>query len=324
MTALAPGRSACIVGASAVGAFGADWKGLDAALEAPQSFRCRALDLEPLENREAVRARKLMSRGARLGALAMTRALADAGWTEHHEEIGAFFGVGASGGSMEELEAMLRKSAGPHGFSTEAFGGPGLLACNPLLAFQLMNNFTLCHGAILNGTGGPNAAFFSRGGGTAFALAEAIHALAETDATRVLAGAADTALHPVTRDELEREGWLNRGVVPAEGAAVLALAASGGPRITDVSLSSLEALATRDAADVVVTVGSTDELRGSLAKAFAGAIDVSGLGESLAATPALAWVVAYRLISTGRAKSVHVVTAGVDGEVTSVRLEGAA
>ena len=42
-----------------------------------------------------------------------------------------------------------------------------------------MNNFTLCHSAILQGPAGPNSAFFSRGGGTLLAISEAMAALIE-------------------------------------------------------------------------------------------------------------------------------------------------
>ena len=305
---------------SSVGAFGSDWHALLDALD--ESGADAQLALDALESREAVRARKLMSRGARLGALAIAKALDDAGWSGQLEDIGAFFGVGASGGSLEDLEAILAKSAGPRGFSLEAFGGAGLLACNPLLAFQLMNNFTLCHGAILAGTAGPNAAFFARGSGTAFALAEAIHALAEGDATRVLAGGADTALHPVTRDELARDAWLARGLKPAEGAAVLALCPvkDGLTRIGDVCVGEwADELAVRPD-DLLVTTGCTTELR----RRFAGYerhLDASALGDSLAATPALCWVLGHLLISAGRATSVLAVTGGIDGCLTVARLE---
>src|SRR5438105_2610014 len=126
-------RPAWVAGASALGAFGSSWRGLGAAAAAGAAPGGE-LALEPLESREAVRARKLMSRSARLAALALRAALADAGWAERREEVGAYLGVGASGGVMEELEAMLRASSDAGRFTTARFGEAGLLACNPLLA----------------------------------------------------------------------------------------------------------------------------------------------------------------------------------------------
>ena len=107
---------------------------------------------------------------------------------------------------------MLRESVADGAFRSDRFGDAGLRAANPLFAFQLMNNFTLCHGAILAGLDGPNAAFFSRGAGTVRALREAAFAVAEADAPAALAGGADSALHPVTACELARGGHAGASV----------------------------------------------------------------------------------------------------------------
>jgi 3-oxoacyl-(acyl-carrier-protein) synthase len=168
---------------------------------------------EPLAN---PRARKMMSRGACLAAAA--RALVREVGCGLRDEVGYFLGVGASGGSLDDVIALLDESIADGAFSLVRFGEHGLGACNPLLAFQLMNNFTMCHGAILEGIGGPNAALFSRGAGTTAALIEAVHAIAGGDCEHAIAGGADCALHPVTRAELARDGFVERGLVPAEGA----------------------------------------------------------------------------------------------------------
>ena len=142
----------------------------------------------------------MMSRAAYLAAAAVHAALRELrrrgpGWGRR-ADTGLFLGVGASGGDIPELEAMLRESVAGDAFSLDRFGDAGLRAANPLFAFQLMNNFTLCHGAILAGLEGPNAAFFSRGAGTVRALREAAFAVAEGEAPVALAGGADSALIP--------------------------------------------------------------------------------------------------------------------------------
>lgn len=227
-------RPVAVIAASALTARGLGWRGLGRAVRAGDMAvtSCKALggvlaaqvpslpagqDVEP-------RQLKLMSRGARLSCVA-ARSLFQASPALPREETGFFLGVGASGGAVEELEAMLDASFLEDRFDLGRFGAAGLGACNPLFAFQLMNNYTLCHAAIREGLRGPNAAIFSRGSGTVLALAEARYAVAAGDCEVALGGGADSALHPVTWAELRREE--GEGVVPGEGAALLALAAPG-------------------------------------------------------------------------------------------------
>ena len=181
-------RDVYISSAAAVSALGFEWRGLGQAVSAgvPGFSPSRQLaethgvvqaaQVPPIPGDMDVdaRSRKLMSHPARLAAVALRLALHGAAWShEAREEIALYLGVGASGCAMDELNRMLAASIVDRAFSQERFGGAGLAACNPLFAFQLMNNFTLCHGAILNGTGGANGAFYSRGTGTVAALAEA-------------------------------------------------------------------------------------------------------------------------------------------------------
>jgi len=198
-----PATGVAIVAAAAVSAFGLSWRGLGEAV-ATRSLAPRSTfevpPISPADDAGDARARKAMSRPARLAAIALRRALADAAWSAaERESAGFFLGVGASGGPIGEMVAMLRASLDEHSrVSPARLGAEGLLASNPLFTFHVLNNFTLCHGAILEGVQGPNAALFSRGGGTVEALQEAVAALAGGDCDRALAGGADTALHPTT------------------------------------------------------------------------------------------------------------------------------
>jgi len=241
------------------------------------------------------RQKKLMSRAAELSALALHELFATAGWTDRREAIGCYAGVGASGGDLGEVRALLGAASDGETLSMERFGREGLAACTPLLAFQLMNNFVLAHAAIQERVGGPNAAFFSRGAGTTMALCEALAALGEGDCERAVAGGADDALHEVTRAELVREG--HDGPL-AEGAAYLGLARDGAGALARVQ-ASVRPRAWD--ADVVLRV---EEVAGAL-------------GQALAATPALAWAAAVDLIVAG-APRVAVVGRGLDGDVGTV------
>jgi 3-oxoacyl-(acyl-carrier-protein) synthase len=312
----------------------------------------------------------MMSRGAYLAARCLGQLLREVGWaSEQRARAGYFLGVGASGGSLDDVIALLDESIEGGAFSLARFGEHGLGACNPLLAFQLMNNFTLCHGAILEGIGGPNGALFSRGVGTTAALIEAVHAIREGACEHAVAGGADSAIHPVTRAELARDGFVARGLQPAEGGGLVALAAGAGADggagagvaglavIEGCGIASGGAAAlpgeevpppSADAIDEAVAAtgarpgqGEPWELvvlapwgppAGDALRAWARAaapratvVDVSaGLGDALAASPALAWIAALDLLAAGRARRALVLAAGTDGDVGAVALAGGA
>ncbi|MCE9572562.1 MAG: hypothetical protein K8W52_05350, partial [Deltaproteobacteria bacterium] len=213
------------------------------------------------------------------------------------------------------------------------FGGPGLAACNPLLAFQLMNNFTMCHAAIQEGIGGPSGALFSRGAGTIAALAAARRSVEDGDCAIAIAGGADSALHPVTWAELVRDG---RAVVPGEGCGLIAIAdddrfpalatlctVASFPLDGEGELAAtIGAAIGPDAEEIVIAVGAdANAVRGMVAAhAPAARIHDLGLGEALAATPALAWLAALDRIRLG-ARRVVTLTIGVDGDLGVVTLE---
>lgn len=353
--------------AAAVSAFGLSWRGLGRAIRegslsfSPSNELSRthpgtlASEVGPIpaaSDAGDARQRKLMARAARLAAIAARLALKEAAPNEAEDrgEIGFYLGVGASGGAISDLEAVLRASIEGDRISLTRLGDEGLSATNPVATFQLLNNFTLAHAAILEGLGGPNGAFFSRGGGTVFALMEAAAAIAEGDCRLALAGGADSALHPVTWAELAREGKAASGLVPGEGAAMLALSSSDANPlgfVEHISISSGEGgldVALRDlganlrglAPDLVVLAPWGEPpralLRSFLDATFPGvpSIDASlTLGDALAAGPALAWVAALDLLSPDvpersppaqSPRRALILSAGIDGQLGAVVL----
>ena len=362
-----------IVGAAAVSAFGRGGRGRGEALANGSSAPRPARELEathpgtlaaevppiaPADDAGDARQRKLMARPARLAAIAARRALAEAGFDGPRAEVGFYLGVGASAPAMDEVGALLADSVDASGFSLRRCGEEGLGACNPLFTFQLLNNFSLCHAAILEGTGGANAALYSRGGGTVRALIEAAHAIGEGEHERALAGGADSALHPLTWSELLRGGYPARGLVPGEGAGLLALAARSEAPLAllegatvarardDFAPAFARALeAARGPIDVVVLAAWGDASRAALGELAAARlpgvriVDASaGLGEALAATPALAWAAALDLCTGpgadrvrgrsrpsadrvgGEAIRALVLSAGIDGDLGAVAI----
>jgi 3-oxoacyl-(acyl-carrier-protein) synthase len=291
------------------------------------------------------RATARMSRASQLASIAVKRALREADFRDARHEIGCFLGVGGSGGSVGEVEAMLSTSVTEGALSYRLLGNVGLSACNPLLTFQTLHNFTLCHPTIAEGLGGPNGAFFSRGAGTLVALEEAAASIREGDCTRALAGGADTALHPVTWAELARTGYAENGLIPGEGAGVLALTSSGEGALAELESvaihrargKTLERVTTRALHEVaagapalpdhVVIAPWGDASRACLRACVEARLqrvamtDASRIfGESLAASPALAWVLGVDLLVRGAATRVLVLSHGIDEELGWVQL----
>jgi hypothetical protein len=332
-----------IVAAGSASGLGFEWVELGTALLEGAPGSPREVPVVPVHlDVGDVRQRRLMSRPAHLAAVVVHRALADASWSGDRSDIGMFLGVGASVGRLEDLVPVLKASVENGHVSPQRLGRRGLAAVNPLLVFQLLNNFTLCHAAILEELGGPTSTFYSTGSGTVIALQEAIHSLSERDCARALAGGADTALHPLRLSELTRDGFAGQGLEPAEAAAVLAL-----------ERSPARALAWVEHCTVLATAGST---HAELDSAMAGAcgaesvdaalivpwgtparttleqlvqrgipearlIDVTRtLGESLAAAPALGWVGALGIMAKSHVKNAIVLSLGIDDELGMVRL----
>jgi hypothetical protein len=322
-----------LAGAAALTPFGLGWRGLAARAAAHEPpARTEVPALAPHDDPCEPRQRKMMSRAAYLAAAVVHAALREPAVAEleaRPADTGLFLGVGASGGEIPELEAILRESVAGDAFQLERFGDAGLRAANPLFAFQLMNNFTLCHAAILAGLEGPNAAFFSRGAGTVRALREAAFAVAEGQASVALAGGADSALYPVTAFELARGG---APLPPSEGAAVLALAARPVERTrvrlvrAEVAPSfSFEAQRGERGPSLLVVTASDPAARAVLAAAArpdeAETVVLDGvLGETLAAAPALAWAVAFDWLAGRRHGQARILSRGRDGELGVVEL----
>ncbi|MBA3458916.1 MAG: hypothetical protein H0T46_03075 [Deltaproteobacteria bacterium] len=328
-------RPVAIARTAAVSAFGAGARGLGRAL-ADGALLPGLPSETPLAS---PRSRKMMSPAAYLAARCLADLLRDAAWTDARDRIAYYLAVGASAGSLDDFMALLDESLVDGAYSLERFGHRGLAACNPLLAFQLMNNFTLCHGAILEGLGGPNSALFSRGAGTITALGEAVYAVASGECDRAISGGADAPTHPATAAELGRDGLIGRGLVPADAAGLLALevarpgdivvegcgVASGrGRPIAEAIAHSVAAARLSETVDLVVIAPwgppAADALRSWAAALHptANVVSTAALGESLAASAALAVIAAADLLEP--AQRALVLSLGVDGDPGAVAI----
>ena len=277
---------------------------------------------------------RLMSRGARLGSIAARAALEQAGLDAAARDQAAWFcGVGTSGSVPAEIEAVVRASLDDdQAWSDRRMCERGLKVFHPLRTFALMPNMTLCHSAIAFGVRGPSAAVFSRGAGTADTLALAAWAIADRDSPTAIAGGADTALDCLTWAELVREGHVERGLVPGEGAGAIVLARSPAHALAWVTGAASRAAGpdlARAIRDVLDEVGAAETYVlaawGAVADAARSALgdarildQCAVIGDALAATPALAWCAALDLVRGGH-RSVVALSAGVDGRIAAVR-----
>ncbi len=318
---------------------------LEIGVRAPAAFPIDALETHLALDAKTLR---LMSVSAKLAAIAVREALAIRPVGLLDASIGFFLGAGASGDLETDAAVVLQASVENGRYSDAQFGRRGMRALHPLKTFLLLTNFTMCHAAMIEGTRGPNGVFFSRGSGTVMALAEAAAALEEGSCELALAGGADTAAAPATLAELRRDGWLTCGLIPAEGAAILALrAAPAGrpPRQEGAPGVTLDAIAIgqrggaaqvldREVAEVVAgcdlvallssaPAPAGDELESWRSCAAPGAIGLDlgrRFGDALAATPALGWAAAALLLETGVARRIAVVSRGIDRTWCGVRL----
>lgn len=352
-------RDVYLHAAEAVTGYGLGGPGLAARLRAGPA--APTVTIPESEDAGDGRQRKLMSQAARLAAIAMRRALAAARFTTDRmdlAELGAYFGVGASGGTLTELSSLTAASRIDDRFDLRRFGEQGLQACNPLLAFRLMNNFSLCHGSILAGLGGPNGAWFSRGGGTVTAIMEAAWALCEGECERAITGGSDCAHSALTLAELRRAGALELGVGPAEAAAAVALSTVGEGALArlcaatlvpppqrpgsvelatllpatlappDDQLAAALSLSAQHELDAALFLGWSTQARATLRSALseqlqhAEPIDVTAsLGETLAAGPAVGLVAAADLIASEGRRRVALLSASIDGDISMLILE---
>jgi hypothetical protein len=277
-------------------------------------------------------AQRLMSASAESAYDATRFAVADATWraVETLSNAGMFMGVGASGSDLGQLQRILVASFAEGNYSNQIFGDRGLRACNPLFAFQLMNNFVMANAAMLVGTRGPHAVLFSRGAGTALALDEAMAALREGDCRHALVGGADAADHRVTILENWTTAKHRSAYRPRRGAGVIALetvaTATGRWRVEAVQVTtrsfprpSLAELFNIRHNDDVYVDGWCDDAVRDVATSLGAVASIIRTGpghDTLAAGPAIAWCSA---LQSSMAAAIVVVHVDINGDISGAK-----
>lgn len=216
------------------------------------------------------KALKLCDRRTRFAVCASAMAIEDAGFPSAPcDGLGVAIGTSGSDLGAGELSAALAPEDDPRlaALDTAAFGEAALSGLNPLWLLLHLPNMASAHVAIQLQARGPNTTVMTGWAAGLSAIVEGAAWIAEGRASAVLAGGADSAVHPFAFAAFEQAGLLSgpSPLVPAEGAAVVLLeereaalargarilgevgehALSGGPRLEAIAASASPAPAGR-------------------------------------------------------------------------------
>lgn len=185
-------------------------------------------DLDARTRFRIPKALKLCDRRTRFAVCAAAMALEDAGFPAGAGD-GLGVAVGTSGSDLgaEELSTALARAEDPAlaARDTAAFGEAALAGLNPLWLLVHLPNMASAHVAIQLEARGPNTTVMTGWAAGLSAIVEGAAWIVEGRAVAVLAGGADSAVHPFAFAAFEQEGLLSgpSPLVPAEGAAVVLL-----------------------------------------------------------------------------------------------------
>ncbi|MFN7986447.1 MAG: beta-ketoacyl synthase N-terminal-like domain-containing protein [Thermoanaerobaculia bacterium] len=178
------------------------------------------------------KALKLCDRRTRFAVCAAAMALAHAGFPSGPcEGLGVAIGTSGSDLGAEELSTALVRGEEPRraALDTAVFGEAALAGLNPLWLLLHLPNMASAHVAIQVEARGPNTTVMTGWAAGLSAIVEGAAWITEGSAVAVLAGGADSAVHPFAFAALEQAGLFSpplpgtSPLVPAEGAAVVLL-----------------------------------------------------------------------------------------------------
>jgi len=194
-----------------------------------------------LENRKSL---KVMARDIQLAVAGAKLAVDDAAVEENpidRTRFGVSLGAGLISSDVDELALAVIRSVDESGeFSMKIFGEEGLRNLFPLWLLKYLPNMLACHISIIHDAQGPNNTITAGDTSGIQAIGEASRIIQRGDADIMLAGAAESKVHPLTivRQHLlgnlsersdepkkaSRPFEKNRdGLVLAEGAGVVVL-----------------------------------------------------------------------------------------------------
>ncbi len=243
------------------------------------------------------KALKLCDRRTRFAVCAAAMALAYAGFPSGPcDGLGVAIGTSGSDLGAEELSAALSRSDDPRraALDAAAFGEAALAGLNPLWLLLHLPNMASAHVSIQLEARGPNTTVMTGWAAGLSAIVEGAAWIAEGSAVAVLAGGADSPVHPFAFAAFEQAGLFSgfscrpSPLVPAEGAAVVLLeereaALARGARILgeigDHALAAGPRLSALVAAAAPAPAGLLERLAGNLLAAHSPAALVLALAD---------------------------------------------
>jgi 3-oxoacyl-[acyl-carrier-protein] synthase II len=206
----------------------------DAALFDPRRFgeprAAEIRDFDPRPHFRVTKALKLTDRRTRFAVAAASMAAADARWPDAEgDQLGVLIGASAGDLQVADVAAAFGRGAGVLAATDiGVFAERMLDGLNPLWLLVSLPNMCSAHVAIQLGARGPNSTVMTDWAAGLQAIGEASDWIRTGEAEAVVAGGADSALHPLAYAAFEQAGLFGacgggRAFVPGEGAAVLLL-----------------------------------------------------------------------------------------------------
>lgn len=174
------------------------------------------------------KALKLCDSRTRFAVCAAAMAFEDSGLPRGpNDTLGIAIGTSGSDLGAAELSGALARASEPALAASDAaaFGASALESLNPLWLLVHLPNMASAHVAIQLEARGPNTTVMTGWAAGLSALASGAAWIEDGDAKAVLAGGADSGVHPFAFAAFEQAGLLSASppLIPAEGAAVVLL-----------------------------------------------------------------------------------------------------
>jgi 3-oxoacyl-[acyl-carrier-protein] synthase II len=214
----------------------------DVAGEIPE-FELKKYNL-PKFSKELRKTRKYMARDIQLAVAAAQLAVADAGLVDGGVEptrFGIDLGAGLISSELDELApAIVRAYGSGQSFDFQTWGRESIGMIEPIWLLKYLPNMLACHISILIDCQGPSNTITEADASSNLAIAEAARIIGRGRADVMIAGGADSKIHPLSLVrmgllenmskwkgdparacrpfDIDRDGW-----VPGEGAGILIL-----------------------------------------------------------------------------------------------------
>ena len=212
-----------------------------------RGFEPKALAM-PKHKKALAKSLRVMARDIQLAVAAAEMAIVDAGLADGGVDptrIGVDLGAGLISSDLDELAPAIHLSTRPDGgFDYRVYGQDGVEAIEPLWMLKYLPNMPACHISILNDCQGPSNSITEAEAASNVAIGEACRIIGRGRADVMIAGGADSKIHPLSLvrmsllDQMSRwsgdpagacrpfdarrDGW-----VPGEGAGILILEERG-------------------------------------------------------------------------------------------------